>query len=90
LIEGLFALRKAKFQVESNFLCNGKRYSNNELSEFTISSLYFYLQGHPAVRPELDLVEQEDQLTHEISLQEEINQEITLGMFYVVNLLVAF
>ena len=24
LIEGLFALRKAKFQVESNFLCNGK------------------------------------------------------------------
>jgi pre-mRNA-splicing factor CWC22 len=38
------------------------------------------LQGYPAVRPELDLVEQEDQLTHEISLQEEINPEITLGM----------
>ncbi|KAM5582608.1 pre-mRNA-splicing factor CWC22 [Rosa sericea] len=51
LIEGLFALRKAKFQ------------------------------GHPAVRPELDLVEQEDQLTHEISLQEEINPEITLDIF---------
>lgn len=48
-----------------------------------------HLQGYPAVRPELDLVEQEDQLTHEISLQEEIDPEITLGMSYNVNLLVA-
>ena len=39
-----------------------------------------HLQGYPAVRPELDLVEQEDQLTHEISLQDEIDPEITLGM----------
>lgn len=37
------------------------------------------LQGYPAVRPELDLVEQEDQWTHEISLEEEIDPEITLG-----------
>ncbi|KAI3407965.1 MI domain-containing protein [Psidium guajava] len=51
LIEGLFAIRKAKFQ------------------------------GYPAVRPELDLVEQEDQLTHEISLQEDIDPEITLDIF---------
>ncbi|XP_039010079.1 pre-mRNA-splicing factor CWC22 homolog [Hibiscus syriacus] len=51
LIEGLFAIRKAKFQ------------------------------GYPAVRPELDLVEQEDQLTHEISLQDEIDPEITLDIF---------
>lgn len=51
LIEGLFAIRKAKFQ------------------------------GHPAVRPELDLVEPEDQLTHEISLQDEINPEIALDIF---------
>ncbi|XP_059628862.1 uncharacterized protein LOC132271492 [Cornus florida] len=51
LIEGLFAIRKAKFQ------------------------------GYPAVRAELDLVEQEDQLTHEISLQEEIDPEITLDIF---------
>ncbi|KAL0550786.1 hypothetical protein IC582_009848 [Cucumis melo] len=51
LIEGLFAIRKAKFE------------------------------GYPAVRPELDLVEQEDQLTHEISLQEEIDPEITLDIF---------
>ncbi|GMQ09328.1 hypothetical protein CsSME_00052747 [Camellia sinensis var. sinensis] len=49
LIEGLFAIRKSKFQ------------------------------GYLAVRPELDLVEQEDQLTHEISLQEEkIDSEIAL------------
>ncbi|KAG7950968.1 hypothetical protein I3843_13G143300 [Carya illinoinensis] len=51
LIEGLFAIRKAKFQ------------------------------GYPAVRPELDLVEQEDQLTHEASLQDEIDPEITLDIF---------
>ncbi|KAJ8898920.1 hypothetical protein K2173_008413 [Erythroxylum novogranatense] len=51
LIEGLFAIRKAKFQ------------------------------GYPAVRPELDLVEAEDQLTHEISLQDEIDPEITLDIF---------
>ncbi|KAF8039114.1 hypothetical protein BT93_B1614 [Corymbia citriodora subsp. variegata] len=49
LIEGLFAIRKAKFQS--------------------------------AVRPELDLVEQEDQLTHEISLQEDIDPEVTLDIF---------
>uniref|UniRef100_A0A2P2JFT3 Uncharacterized protein MANES_09G108700 n=2 Tax=Rhizophora mucronata TaxID=61149 RepID=A0A2P2JFT3_RHIMU len=51
LIEGLFAIRKAKFQ------------------------------GHPAVRPELDLVEQEDQLTHEISLQDDIDEELGLDIF---------
>ncbi|KAL5855820.1 hypothetical protein ACOSQ4_005622 [Xanthoceras sorbifolium] len=51
LIEGLFAIRKAKFQ------------------------------GYPAVRPELDLVDLEDQLTHEISLEDEVDQEITLDIF---------
>lgn len=44
-----------------------------------------HLQGYPAVRPELDLVEQEDQLTHEISLQEDIDPEITLGMLWDIN-----
>ena len=38
------------------------------------------LHGYPAVRPERDLEEQEDQWTHEISLEEEIDPEITLGM----------
>jgi pre-mRNA-splicing factor CWC22 len=51
LIEGLFAIRKAKFQ------------------------------GYPAVRPELDLVEQEDQLTHEVSLSDEIDPESSLDIF---------
>ncbi|XP_016700010.1 pre-mRNA-splicing factor CWC22 homolog [Gossypium hirsutum] len=37
------------------------------------------LQGYPVVCPELDLVEEDDQLTHEISLQDEIDPEITLG-----------
>nr|XP_043637729.1 pre-mRNA-splicing factor CWC22 homolog [Erigeron canadensis] len=51
LIEGLFALRKAKFQ------------------------------GHPAVRPELDLVELEDQVTREVSLLDEIDPETGLDIF---------
>ncbi|KAL5576893.1 hypothetical protein UlMin_018592 [Ulmus minor] len=53
--------------------------------QFLIESLFATrkakFQGYPAVRPELDLVEQEDQLTHEISLQEEIDPEITLDIF---------
>lgn len=32
------------------------------------------------MRPELDLVEQEDQLTHEVSLLDEIDAENGLGM----------
>nr|GMD66321.1 pre-mRNA-splicing factor CWC22 homolog [Ipomoea batatas] len=51
LIEGLFALRKAKFL------------------------------GYPAVHPEIDLVEQKDQLTHEISFQDTIDPEIALDIF---------
>ncbi|GJM95951.1 hypothetical protein PR202_ga12747 [Eleusine coracana subsp. coracana] len=51
LIEGLFAIRKAKFQ------------------------------GFPAIRPESDLVEQEDQFTHEISLEDELDPETNLNVF---------
>ncbi|KAJ4776418.1 Pre-mRNA-splicing factor CWC22-like protein [Rhynchospora pubera] len=51
LIEGLFAIRKAKFQ------------------------------GFPAIRPELDLVEQEDQITHEISLDDDLDPETNLDVF---------
>ncbi|KAL8548520.1 hypothetical protein ACS0TY_007718 [Phlomoides rotata] len=51
LIEGQFALRKAKFQ------------------------------GYPAIRPELDIVEQEDQLTYEVSLLDEIDHEVALDIF---------
>ncbi|KAM3335133.1 hypothetical protein ACQJBY_024882 [Aegilops geniculata] len=49
LIEGLFAIRKAKFQ------------------------------GFPAIRPELDLVEQEDQFTHDMSLETELDPETNLS-----------
>ncbi|KAL0908710.1 hypothetical protein M5K25_023216 [Dendrobium thyrsiflorum] len=51
LIEGLFAIRKAKFQ------------------------------GFPAIRSELDLVEQEDQFTHEMSFEDEIDPEMNLDVF---------
>lgn len=40
------------------------------------------MQGYPAIRPDLDLVEQEDQLTHEVSLLDEIDPEISLGILY--------
>lgn len=38
-----------------------------------------YLQGHPSVRLELDLVEQEEQYTHEVSLDDVIDPETSLG-----------
>ncbi|ONK55551.1 uncharacterized protein A4U43_UnF1770 [Asparagus officinalis] len=38
-------------------------------------------QGFPAIRPELDLVEQEDQFTHEVSLEDEIDWETNLDVF---------
>ncbi|WMV40534.1 hypothetical protein MTR67_033919 [Solanum verrucosum] len=53
--------------------------------QFLIESLFALrkakFQGYQAVRPELDLVEQEDQLTHEVSLSETIDPEITLDIF---------
>ena len=43
LIEGLFAVRKAKFQVESFFsFFDGKQFINDQQTEFTISSLYVF------------------------------------------------
>uniref|UniRef100_M1BII0 Cell cycle control protein cwf22 n=1 Tax=Solanum tuberosum TaxID=4113 RepID=M1BII0_SOLTU len=52
--------------------------------QFLIESLFALrkakFQGYQAVRPELDLVEQEDQLTHEVSLSDTIDPEITLGI----------
>lgn len=38
-------------------------------------------RGYPAVRPELDLVEQEDQWTHEFSLEDRIDPETSLDIF---------
>jgi hypothetical protein len=40
------------------------------------------VQGFPAVTPELDLVEQGDQITHELSLEDELDQETGLGTVY--------
>ncbi|KAI3944860.1 hypothetical protein MKW92_022528 [Papaver armeniacum] len=55
--------------------------------QFLIENLFALrkakFQGHPAVRPELDLVEQEDQLTHELSLEDEIDPETSLDIFKV-------
>lgn len=48
------------------------------------------MQNYPAVRPELDLVEQEDQFTHEMSLEDEIDQEIGLGKIWSLNPFVCF
>ncbi|BFI28735.1 pre-mRNA-splicing factor CWC22 [Marchantia polymorpha subsp. ruderalis] len=51
MIEGLFAIRKAKFQ------------------------------GFAGVLPELDLVEEEDQITHELSLEDDLDDESYLDVF---------
>ncbi|XP_016475883.1 uncharacterized protein LOC107797498 [Nicotiana tabacum] len=53
--------------------------------QFLIENLFALrkakFQGYPSVRPELDLVELEDQLTHEISLSDKVDAEIALDVF---------
>ncbi len=36
----------------------------------------FAASGHPAVRPELDLVEDDDQITHEMSLEDKHDPQV--------------
>lgn len=86
MIEGLFAIRKAKFQVGPLYSYFKLKYLPRKVIKDLQDLLScMHSQGYPAVRPELDLVEQEDQLTHEISLQEEIDPEITLGISKDIN-----
>ncbi|KAI3967726.1 hypothetical protein MKX01_039636 [Papaver californicum] len=55
--------------------------------QFLIENLFAIVkakfQGHPAVRRELDLVEQEDQVTHELSLEDEIDPDNCLDIYKV-------
>lgn len=57
----------------------------NKLVQIFIERLFelreVKFQGYPAIRPELDLVEQKDQVTHKISLLDEIDPEIALDTF---------
>lgn len=39
----------------------------------------FAASGHPSVRPELDLVEDEDQITHEMSLEDKHDPQVGRG-----------
>ncbi|KAK2078226.1 hypothetical protein QBZ16_004095 [Prototheca wickerhamii] len=56
-------------------------------TQFVIENLFalrkagFERQGHPAVPPELDLVEAEDQITHEISLDDKTDTQTHLDVF---------
>ncbi|KAL9263446.1 Pre-mRNA-splicing factor CWC22-like protein [Drosera capensis] len=57
----------------------------DQRAEYQIESLFAIrktnFQDHPAVRPELDLVEEEDQFTHEVYLDDEIDPETSLDTF---------
>lgn len=49
------------------------------------------MQGFPAIRPDLDLVEQEDQITHEISLDDEdLDPETNLGNIIILFLVLVY
>ncbi|MCL7024081.1 hypothetical protein MKW94_008587 [Papaver nudicaule] len=87
LIEGLFAVRKENFQVMPilpHLLCFPVWYHNILIAKIhvkgEIPDSLKCLQGHPAVRPELDLVEiKVDQNTHEVSLKDVVDPETSLG-----------
>ncbi|CAH1430513.1 unnamed protein product [Lactuca virosa] len=49
--------------------------------QFLIEGLFALRTCHPTIRPELDLVKVEDQLTHKVSLLDEIDPEIALDVF---------
>lgn len=48
---------------------------------FAVRKAGFEKSGFPSVPPELDLVEEEDQITHEIGLDEDLNPEMALDVF---------
>jgi pre-mRNA-splicing factor CWC22 len=56
-------------------------------TQYIIEGLYavrkagFEKSGHPAVPPELDLVETSDQITHEISLEDALDPQMALDVF---------
>jgi pre-mRNA-splicing factor CWC22 len=56
-------------------------------TQYIIEGLYavrkagFDKSGHPAVPPELDLVETADQITHEISLEDTLDPQMALDVF---------
>jgi pre-mRNA-splicing factor CWC22 len=56
-------------------------------TQYIIEGLYavrkagFEISGHPAVPPELDLVETSDQITHEISLEDALDPQMALDVF---------
>jgi pre-mRNA-splicing factor CWC22 len=56
-------------------------------TQYIIEGLYavrkagFEKSGHPAVLPELDLVESSDQITHEISLEDALDPQMALDVF---------
>ena len=50
---------------------------------FAVRKAGFVKSGFPSLPTELDLVEEEDQITHEIGLDEELNPEMALDVFKV-------
>ena len=45
-------------------------------------SVYVCCQDHPAVMPELDIVEEEEQFTHNMRLEDAVNSEDMLSESY--------
>ena len=50
---------------------------------FAVRKAGFVVSGFPSLPPELDLVEEEDQITHEVGLDEDLNPEMALDVFKV-------
>ncbi|KXZ52169.1 hypothetical protein GPECTOR_10g798 [Gonium pectorale] len=50
---------------------------------FALRKAGFEASGFPALKPELDLVEAEDQITHEIGLDDELQAQMNLDVFRV-------
>lgn len=63
-------------------------HGNKELSvrtQYTIESVFMHrregFKQHPTIREELDIIEEEDQITHQLELDDEVNTQDVLNVF---------
>jgi pre-mRNA-splicing factor CWC22 len=78
-------------KVVSNAIMDSLRQSlheNKELTvrtQYTIESVFMHrregFKQHPTIREELDIIEEEDQITHQLELDDEVNTQDNLNVF---------
>lgn len=81
-IEHLFAVRKTKFKVRELFAKTLQKYDQRHiLVSIYLIVCFIFVKDHEGVIPELDLVEEEDIITHNYDLLDKIDPEDKENIF---------